>query len=257
MGTRTPQQPSSQPISQADTSAGNNGSNQKEKERKKARRVSYAHDDIINKKIVYVHVDVEDGGPYCGLLQISVVVVNADFKVIDDFDRYIKPDENAVWNEEACRLSHGYTKDTPEIKNANSILEVWPEFVEFVEKHITGDKVGMMLAWSGKGSDCSKLFNVTEEHYKDKLFMPKGLKWFCDPAKCIGEYPSCELHDSKRKSKRKGYGLGLVYSEAFNNELSQNVLPDPSVLINAKAKRIHTIHLSMCMGRLRFLMILV
>ena len=63
---------SSQAHSQADifTRTGNS---------QEAKQSSLPDNDIVSKRIVYVHVDVEDGGPYCVLLQISVVVVNTDF----------------------------------------------------------------------------------------------------------------------------------------------------------------------------------
>ena len=65
---------SSQAQSQADTFTGTDNSQSQE-----AKQSSLPDDDIVCKPIAYIHVDVEDGEPYCGLLQISVVVVNTDF----------------------------------------------------------------------------------------------------------------------------------------------------------------------------------
>mmetsp|Transcript_28371 Transcript_28371/g.67599 ORF Transcript_28371/g.67599 Transcript_28371/m.67599 type:complete len:1231 (+) Transcript_28371:374-4066(+) len=203
------------------------------------RSVSIADEAFKNEKIVFAHVDVEDGGPFCGLLQLSAVFMGHDFKVLGWFDRFIKPRDNAIWNEEGCRLSHGYTKDTPEIVNANNIEVVWKEFADEVEKHVGGDKVGVLVAWAGKGSEISKMFNVVEDTHKGTLFFPKELVYFCDPAKVIGHYKSCRLHDDKRTSGRKGYGLGLVYCEAFGKEMDAGCLPDPSHVANASQKGAH------------------
>ena len=63
---------SSQAHSQADTFTRTGNSQE-------VKQSSLPDNDIVSKRIVYVHVDVEDDGPYCVLLQISVVVVNTDF----------------------------------------------------------------------------------------------------------------------------------------------------------------------------------
>ena len=90
--------------------AGNNGDDVDAMERgvaaavsaapKTKRMVSIAHDDIKSKRIVYIHIDVEDGGPMCGLLQISFVVLDADYKELGRFNEFVKPPVNAIWNEQ-------------------------------------------------------------------------------------------------------------------------------------------------------------
>ncbi len=82
---------------------------------KKTSTHSIAHEDIINKQIVYVHVDLEDGGPMCGLLQISAIILDADLNEIGRFDEYIKPPDTAIWDEQVCELSHKYHKNHPNI----------------------------------------------------------------------------------------------------------------------------------------------
>ena len=139
-----------------------------------ARRTeSIAHDDIVNGKIVYVHVDVEDGGPLCGLLQISAVILDAEINQIGQFNHYVKPPDNAIWNEVIANESHHLHSNHPKILTAMSINIVWPEFVREIERHINGDKVGMLSAWTGEGSDCSKLFHLMEaSQWRDQLDMP-------------------------------------------------------------------------------------
>ena len=182
---------------------------------------SIAHEDIINRKVVYVHVDVEDGGPMCGLLQISAVILDADLNQIGQFNEFVKPPDNAIWNEVGANESHGYHKDHPSIVNAMPINLVWPRFCQFVERHINGEQVLMMLAWSGEGSDCSKIFHLTEvSQWRAQLDMPRGVKYFCDPKIAISDYKSCLLHEKKRGiEKPVGYGLGTVYHVAYGEPL--------------------------------------
>ena len=131
---------------------------------KRPRQVhSIAHYDIIEKKIVYVHIDIEHVGPNrcCSICQLSVVYMDADLKVIGESDWYVKPPDDAEWDEHAC-APHGLRPTSPVIMNAKSIVDVWPEFKKDVEVRLEGGKVGMFLAWNGKGSDLTKLFEVTE-----------------------------------------------------------------------------------------------
>ena len=60
---------------------------------------SIAHYDIIEKKIVYVHIDIEHVGPNrcCSICQLSVVYMDADLKVIGESDWYVKPPDDAEW----------------------------------------------------------------------------------------------------------------------------------------------------------------
>jgi hypothetical protein len=82
-----------------------------------------AHDDITRKKMVYIHVNVEHGGPDCGILQISAVIMNADLQVIGEFNEYVKLPKNAEWDPHACR-PHELHIHHPSIVNADPILAV-------------------------------------------------------------------------------------------------------------------------------------
>ena len=94
----------------------------------KARNVySIAHEDIVGKRIVYIHIDVEHGGPDCGMVQISVIFMDADFNIIGEFDEFIRPPDTAVWDEHATRV-HGYHRSHESIVSAKSIVEVWAQF---------------------------------------------------------------------------------------------------------------------------------
>jgi len=165
-----------------------------------ARKVYYiAHDDIVDKRVVYIHIDIEHGGPKCGMVSISVVFMDADFNIIGEFDEFIRPPDTAEWDDNATRV-HGYHKNHASI-SAKPIVEVWARFKikSSVESYSTKpNTVGMMLAWNGKASNCSKLFELTEVEYRRTPFMPVGVMYFADPMIAIKGYKRNELNETKR-----------------------------------------------------------
>jgi hypothetical protein len=195
----------------------------------KPRTKSMAHEDILAKRIVYIHVNAEDGGPQCGLLRLSAIIQDSGFNTLGEFDKFVRPPDGAVWEVQASTESHGYKPTDDFIVNAQPIVEVWHLFVEEVERHLDGgSNIGMLMAWAGKGGCCSKLINITEVQHKEKLCLPRWTEYFCDPAQVIQHYNSCQLNDSKRGQKPQGYGLEVVYSVAFGKELDggRNSLTD-------------------------------
>ena len=158
---------------------------------------SIAHDDIVGKRIVYIHIDIEHGGPKCGMVSISVVFMDADLNIIGEFDEFIRPPDTAEWDDNATRV-HGYHKNHASIVSAKPIVEVWARFKSSVESYSTKpNTVGMMLAWKGKASDCSKLFELTEVEYRGTLFMPDGVMYFADPMIAISGYKRNEWNETR------------------------------------------------------------
>ena len=76
--------------------------------------MSIAHNYLTQEKLVYISFDIETGGEYCGIVQISAQV----FRISEHnskhtseieshtFNRYVKPPDDAVWNERSCSV-HG------------------------------------------------------------------------------------------------------------------------------------------------------
>jgi len=62
---------------------------------------SIAH-HYMPSKMVYVSFDVETGGEYCGIIQMSANtfrINNNDGKIErESFDRYVKPRDGAIWS---------------------------------------------------------------------------------------------------------------------------------------------------------------
>lgn len=183
-------------------------------ERKKpARRThSVAHSDIVNKNVIIMHCDLEHGGENAGICQISAVIHNPeepefDKKTISQFNMYVKPPKNAVWDRYAMDV-HGLGPHHPSIKSAKGVVEVWGKFCKFLDTH-TGNKKVILCAWGGKSCDVKWLWKITEETHVSKCHMPSNIVYFLDPINMIKAYKSCQLHLSK--SNLAGHGLALMW----------------------------------------------
>ena len=159
--------------------------------------------------------------------------MDSNLKIIGEFDKFVRPPENAVWDKNAC-MCHGYRKDDFRIMNAGKILEVWPRFKSKVVSYLdSGRHIGMMIAWNGRGSNCTKLFELTEITHKGTLEMPQWVKYFGDPMVAIKEYKRNQFNNTKRKPNvLEGCGLGLVYEIIFGQPLDNA----HNSLVDAKAQ---------------------
>ena len=108
----------------------------------------YAHHFIDQGEAIFLSLDVETGGEYCGILQLSAEICRMTIKPdgsskmkdkatdvrrdSNTFNEYVKPPEGAIFAE-ACTRIHGLSEDTPCIKNASDIDVVWSQFVSWVD----------------------------------------------------------------------------------------------------------------------------
>jgi len=80
---------------------------------------SIARHDLEYNKIVFCPLDVETGGKFCGIIQLSAELFHFDGNdVIRDnntFTQYINPPEGALWNEVASQTSHRLHANSPQI----------------------------------------------------------------------------------------------------------------------------------------------
>ena len=184
--------------------------------RKPRQKHSIAHEDIVSGKVVYFDTDLEDIN-HTDMVQLSCVASDQNGNILGEFDKFIKPPDDAEWLPERCN-SHKYTKDDERIVNGKSIKEVWLDYVKFVESYLDkGAKVGMIRGWNGKGSEMTKFFKITFVQYRGELHMPRWVKYFCD-----------EMHQSlhalqttrnKAQVSCTRFGLGTVYEEAKKRPL--------------------------------------
>eukprot|EP00956_Cyclotella_meneghiniana_P016026 scaffold25077_cov48-Cyclotella_meneghiniana.AAC.2 len=112
-----------------------------DEERKPPSGKSIAHFDLQDGNIVFLSLDLETGGEYwyCGIIQLSGQLFRQNMAdthhktyitVEETFNQYVRPPEGAFWNEEACRLSHGLTPQSPQIQNGLPFITVWTNFCE-------------------------------------------------------------------------------------------------------------------------------
>jgi len=99
---------------------------------------SIAH-HYMPSKMVYVSFDVETGGEYCGIIQMSANIFRINNNVgeieSESFDRYVKPRDGAIWSSSSTDV-HGLHANSPQIKNAKGIEIVWNDFVSYIDKNI-------------------------------------------------------------------------------------------------------------------------
>jgi hypothetical protein len=96
---------------------------------------SIAHFDIEAKRVVYCSFDLETAGEHGGVIQVSAQLfrpnpvdpTGEDFiRVEETFNRYVCPPDGAIWNEQACRLSHGLSSSDECIQNARDFASHQP-----------------------------------------------------------------------------------------------------------------------------------
>ncbi len=88
--------------------------------------------------------DIETGGTYCGIVQISAKMFRLMHDLLVDkktppnlirhqttFNKYVNPGASAIWDP-ACSQIHGLTAELPEIKAADGFGLVYVGSVSFV-----------------------------------------------------------------------------------------------------------------------------
>jgi hypothetical protein len=146
-------------------------------------------------RIVIFHVDLEHAGEEAGTVQLSVVAYDpSKQEYCGKLNKYVQPPKNAKWEEGAMEV-HGIRLNQERIKNASSIVNVWPQFVNFVESRLdNGAKKGIIASWGGESCDMEWLFHIAYYHHNN-LSLPKWCPYFMDPSKVIKHYESCKLND--------------------------------------------------------------
>ena len=145
----------------------------------KPRGRSDAHHLLCNKKAVFISFDIEIGGEYAGIIQLSTelsriyierptkkTVFNKDevhevYREPNTFNRYINPGRG-VHFEEQCLAVHGIHPSDPRITQADKISVVWRDFCHWLETHTAADEVGIIVAYNGQNCDMKWLWKLTQ-----------------------------------------------------------------------------------------------
>ena len=150
-------------------------------------------DTYFPNNLVFFSIDLEHGGDFAGILQLSAEAFVVDSsgrtgKRLDLFNEFVKPPSGCIFIPDSLSDKHGLTLQTQELQSAKLLPQVWGRFVTFVESLLANGKKGVMVAWGGKACDCEWLFRVTELrawNCNGSLRMPTGLDYFMDPGKVI------------------------------------------------------------------------
>jgi Exonuclease len=105
-----------------------------------------AHDDFLSERVMIFHIDLEHSGKDARIVQLLVVAYDpSKGEYCGEFNKYVRPLKNAKWEKGTMEV-HGIHPNQERIKNASSIVDVWPRFVNFVESHLeNGAKRGLLL----------------------------------------------------------------------------------------------------------------
>ena len=173
-----------------------------------------AHELFKQEKLVYISFDIETGGEYCGIVQISaqifrVVKHNSTYESNieqENFDEHVKPPDDAIWDQHATAV-HGLTKDDERIVSADSIVGVWNRFNSFVDLHVGRDQRAVLVAWNGKSCDMKWLYKLCQAP-RSILQLHQSITYFTETMEVIKNYKNM----SRTNPRLESYELGSVWS---------------------------------------------
>ena len=178
---------------------------------------SIAHHFYKEGKAVLCSFDLEHIGDHGGIVQISAVLGRV--KMHDDgttsvdrqettFNKYVKPPENAIWNESACG-SHGLHANMPCIQSADDINTVWSQFCDYIKTNVNQSDTVILVAYNGHTCDMKWIWRLTQSPTAP-CAMPPQIKFYIDPLYIMRKYKGCPFH--KSRSFLESLELGAVWS---------------------------------------------
>ena len=195
---------------------------------------SIAHHHIMDNKLVFVSFDIETGGEYCGILQLSAEIVRIKIiqstskkgvtigkdsagtidRVSSTFNSYVKPPEGAIFADRATAI-HGLHENHNKIRDADNIATVWARFCQWLSSNLLQDEKVCLMAYNGETCDLKWLWKMTQAP-RSPLDLPESVVYFLDPLRVIKHYGSCPLN--QKKSKLDSLELGCIWSYIHNNQ---------------------------------------
>jgi hypothetical protein len=190
---------------------------------------SIAHNVLTDGSAVFLSFDIEIGGEYVGIIQLSSELVWMKFVAgqgvaqdhleevarVDTFDSYVKSDCN-IWDQR-CIDIHQIHPDDESIVSAHNIDHVLGQFKTWLNRHVGISETIILVAWNMKTCDLKWLWKFMQAPWS-RLSFPPQIQFFIDLYQVITGFMSCPLH--KSKSKLKGYDLGSVWKYRIDRGLS-------------------------------------
>ena len=246
---------------------------EEDEESRKSRKSSLIQNHLNdgNENIVFISFDLEHGGHFCGVTQISAVLFTLggvkdndrshDVVFEESFNRYVKPPDTAIWDKNAIETT-GLSKDDERIVTADNINTVWNDFCTYLREYINKDKRGVLVAWNGNSCDLEWIYKITQApgeknsldtfkiisaiivigrqltifvihvYIGSTLSFPCRVKYFLDPYLSIQATKSCQLN--RCKSKIDSTKLSAVYRYIHNN--NKSLINAHDSLVDAKAQ---------------------
>jgi hypothetical protein len=185
---------------------------------------------INNTEFCLLSFDIEHGGEYCGIVQLSAEFCTMKLREAkkgtnkdsledwgrhtDTFDAYVNPGDNAIWDESMTAV-HGLRRTDPRIVNAQPIRVVWENFVAWFNDLSREFAAVILVAWNGETCDLKWLWKICQSP-NSPCQLPSKLQYFMDPYKVIKHYTSCRINPTK--SKIDSLSLGSIYKYLFDGE---------------------------------------
>ena len=173
-------------------------------------KTSIADSYFKKERLVWFSFDVET--IKSGVVQISCTCTRFSpsgepEKIQEEFNKYVNPGDNAIWDERSCRV-HGLHEHDSRIQNAEDIESVWLQFCDYVNHHIGKSQRGVLVAWRGESCDMTWVYKLCQAPFS-KLSLPDRLTFFMDPSSVIQTYKSCKLNH--QRTGNDTYALGEVW----------------------------------------------
>ena len=140
---------------------------------------SIAYHHLMSNNAVFVSLDIETRGEYCGIIQLSAEMFLVMYdnsrsekcqptvvRLWDTFNEYVNPGANALWDD-AATLVHGLHTTLPEIVEADDIGLVWCCFTEWIVDNFCADDEGILVAYDGETCDLKWLWKITQASWLD------------------------------------------------------------------------------------------
>jgi hypothetical protein len=135
---------------------------------------SIVHNVLTDGSAVFLCFDIEIGGKYVGIIQLSAELVpmklvagrgvvqdqSEEVTRVETFDSYVKPNCN-IWDLR-CIDIHQIHPDDECIVSAHNINHVWGQFKTWLNRNVGISETIILVTWNGETCDLKWLWKITQ-----------------------------------------------------------------------------------------------
>jgi hypothetical protein len=154
---------------------------------------SIVHNVLTDGSAVFISFDIEIGGEYAGIIQLSAELVRmklvAGQGVVQDqleevarvetFDSYVKPDCD-IWDQRCIDIHQTHPDNECIVSSHNIDHDVWGQFKTWLNRHVGISKTVILVAWNGETCDLKWLWKIMQAP-RSRLSFPPQIQFFIDP----------------------------------------------------------------------------